>query len=140
MFRPRARSPRHHRTVSPVRQRRTYSPYIPLPPDLLDYVNQRSKKKKNGSASKSPSPSRRGRRRRTPSKSKSRSRTPPPTSPSNSKSRSKKDDFSPSRMESNVQHEPTRTLFVGNIERDVKESKIREIFGRYGTIEESSLS
>jgi RNA recognition motif-containing protein len=59
------------------------------------------------------------------------------TSPVAHKSRGKADDHGPSRAESNVQHEPTRTLFVGNLERDIRESKLKEVFGRYGTIEES---
>jgi RNA recognition motif-containing protein len=59
------------------------------------------------------------------------------TSPIAYKSRGKNDDYGPSRAESNVQHEPTRTLFVGNLERDIRESKLKEVFGRYGTIEES---
>jgi RNA recognition motif-containing protein len=59
-------------------------------------------------------------------------------SPIPHKSRGKPDDYPPSRgVESNVQHEPTRTLFVGNLERDIRESKLKEVFGRYGTIEES---
>ena len=28
-------------------------------------------------------------------------------------------------------------MFVGNLEREVRESKMKELFGRYGTIEES---
>jgi RNA recognition motif-containing protein len=61
------------------------------------------------------------------------------TSPVAYKSRAKSDDHGPSRAESNVQHEPTRTLFVGNLERDIRESKLKEVFGRYGTIEESKM-
>lgn len=39
--------------------------------------------------------------------------------------------------ELNAQQEPTRTLSVGSLDRDVTESKLKELFGRYGTIEES---
>jgi RNA recognition motif-containing protein len=59
------------------------------------------------------------------------------TSPVAYKSRGKVEDHGANRAESNVQHEPTRTLFVGNLERDIRESKLKEVFGRYGTIEES---
>ncbi len=117
---------RPHHTSSPPRSRRHYSPYIPLPPDLLDYTGTKSTRHRQGS---SPSPPPRQRRR-----SRSRSISTSPVAP---KSRGKTDDHAFSRTESNVQHEPTRTLFVGNLERDVRESKLKEVFGRYGTIEES---
>jgi RNA recognition motif-containing protein len=60
-------------------------------------------------------------------------------SPVAHKSRGKNEEHAPNRggAESNVQHDPTRTLFVGNLERDIRESKLKEVFGRYGTIEES---
>ncbi len=117
---------RHHRSPTPPRPRRHYSPYIPLPPDLVDYAGTKSSRHRQVS---SPSPSRNNRRH-----SRSRSMS---TSPVAHKSRGKADDHGPSRAESNVQHEPTRTLFVGNLERDIRESKLKEVFGRYGTIEES---
>jgi len=117
---------RHHPVSPPPRSRRHYSPYIPLPPDLIDYASTKSSRHRQDS---SPSPSRNPRRR-----SRSRSIS---TSPIAYKSRGKTDDFGPNRAESNVQHEPTRTLFVGNLERDIRESKLKEVFGRYGTIEES---
>ncbi len=117
---------RHHPASPPSRSRRHYSPYIPLPPDLIDYAGTKSSRHRQDS---SPSPSRNPRRR-----TRSRSIS---TSPIAYKSRGKTDDFGPSRAESNVQHEPTRTLFVGNLERDIRESKLKEVFGRYGTIEES---
>jgi RNA recognition motif-containing protein len=54
------------------------------------------------------------------------------------RSRGKNYDHPPSRgTESNIQHEPTRTLFVENLERDIRKSKLEELFRRYGTIEES---
>ncbi len=119
---PRSRS---RRTPSPPRTRRHYSPYIPLPPDLIDYASTKASRHRQVS---SPSPARNNRRSRTRSIS---------ASPIAYKSRGKADDFGASRAESNVQHEPTRTLFVGNLERDIRESKLKEVFGRYGTIEES---
>jgi len=122
---PSSSSRRYHHTSSPppppARGRRHYSPFIPLPPDLADYAH------KKGSSSRSPV----RRRSRSRSRSKSNSST---SSPRAYKSRSKNDD-----MSSNFQHEPTRTLFVGNLERDIRESKLREVFGRYGTIEEIDL-
>ena len=124
---------RHRRTPTPPpppsRPRRHYSPYIPLPPDLADYAGPKSSRSRQES---SPSPSRNTRKR-----SRSRSMS---ASPVAYKSRGKTDDHGSSRAESNVQHEPTRTLFVGNLERDIRESKLKEIFGRYGTIEESKKS
>ncbi|UJR09104.1 hypothetical protein I4U23_013351 [Adineta vaga] len=119
---------RPHHTSSPPRSRRHYSPYIPLPPDLADYASTKSSRHRQAS---SPSPPPQPRRR-----SRSRSMS---TSPVAHKSRGKSDDLAINRGESNVQHEPTRTLFVGNLERDVRESKLREVFGRYGTIEEIDL-
>ncbi|CAF1355702.1 unnamed protein product [Rotaria magnacalcarata] len=121
---------RHHHTSSPPRSRRHYSPYIPLPPDLADYATTKASRNRQGS---SPSPPREQHRRRSRSRSIS-------TSPVAYKAaRGKYEDFSAGRAESNVQHEPTRTLFVGNLERDVRESKLKEVFGRYGTIEEIDL-
>ena len=117
---------RHRRTPTPPRPRRHYSPYIPLPPDLVDYAGTKSSRHRQNS---SPSPSRNTRKR-----SRSRSIS---TSPVAYKGRAKADEQGANRAESNVQHEPTRTLFVGNLERDIRESKIKEVFGRYGTIEES---
>lgn len=117
---------RHRRSPTPPRPRRHYSPYIPIPPDLAEYAGRPQH-------DSSPSPVRTTIRRRSRSAS---------TSPVGHKNRSKNDDFSAGRgggAESNVQHEPTRTLFVGNLERDIKESKIREVFGRYGKIEEVDL-
>ncbi|CAF2987630.1 unnamed protein product [Rotaria sp. Silwood2] len=120
---------RHHHTSSPPRSRRHYSPYIPLPPDLADYATTKASRQRQGS---SPSPPRDHHRRRTHSRTMS-------TSPVAYKSRGKHEDYAPNRAESNVQHEPTRTLFVGNLERDIRESKLKEVFGRYGTIEEIDL-
>ena len=98
-----------------------------MPPDLADYASSKSSRHRHGS---SPSPHREHRRR-------TRSRSVS-TSPTARRSRGKHDDCAPGRIESNVQHEPTRTLFVGNLERDIRESKLKEVFGRYGTIEESN--
>ncbi|CAF0909369.1 unnamed protein product [Adineta ricciae] len=117
---------RPYRTSSPPRGRRHYSPYIPIPPDLADYAASKSSRETHAP----PSPPRQRRRSRSRSQS---------ASPDAQKSRPKHDDPTASRTESNVQHEPTRTLFVGNLERDVRESKLREVFGRYGTIEEIDL-
>jgi RNA recognition motif-containing protein len=93
----------------------------------MDYSGQKASRNRQGS---SPSPPARTQPRR---RSRSRSTS---ASPIRQKTRGKIDDNGPNRTESNVQHEPTRTLFVGNLERDVRESKLREVFGRYGTIEE----
>lgn len=123
---------RPHHTSSPSRSRRHYSPYIPLPPDLVDYASTKSSRRRQGSSPSSPPPPPPRPRRRSRSRSMS-------TSPVAYKSRGKTDDHASSRAESNVQHEPTRTLFVGNLERDIRESKLREVFGRYGTIEEIDL-
>ncbi|CAF1190539.1 unnamed protein product [Rotaria sordida] len=132
-----SRSSRHHHTSSPPpssssRSRRHYSPYIPLPPDLADYATTKANRHRQGS---SPSPTRdyhHHRRHTTRSRSIS-------TSPVTFKNRGKYEDHASNRVESNVQHEPTRTLFVGNLERDIRESKLKEVFGRYGTIEEIDL-
>ena len=113
---PPPRSSRHNPPSPPPRSRRHYSPYIPLPPELVGYTSTKSSRYQP-SPPVSPPPARSRQRR--------------------SRSRSKVDDSAASRVDSNVQHEPTRTLFVGNLEREVRESKLKELFGRYGTIEES---
>ncbi|CAF1112933.1 unnamed protein product [Adineta steineri] len=125
---------RPHHTSSPPRSRRHYSPYIPLPPDLIDYAGTKSSRHRHGSSPSSPPPPPPPPRARRRSRSRSMSTSPVPH-----KSRGKTDDHAFSRTESNVQHEPTRTLFVGNLERDIRESKLKEVFGRYGTIEEIDL-
>jgi hypothetical protein len=122
-------SSRHrNKSSSPPRSRRHYSPFIPLPPDLADYVSSKSNRTRR-EPSRSPV---RDKRRRT------RSRTLSASSSRADKTGSNNDDTNSIRTESNVQHEPTRTLFIGNLERDIRESKLREVFGRYGTIEEST--
>ena len=120
------RSSRHNPPSPPPRSRRHYSPYIPVPPELARYTNTKSSRS-HTSPPVSPPPARSRPRR-------SRSRS---ASPQVHRSRSNADDSAASRVDSNVQHEPTRTLFVGNLEREALESKLKELFGRYGTIEES---
>ena len=99
---------------------------------MVDYVGKKSSRQQQRS---SPSPVRRHhhkqtskqQRSRSPNNHRSPSLSPPPPPPH----RSNLDN------ESNAQNEPTRTLFVGNLERDITESKLKEIFGRYGTIDGS---
>lgn len=123
------RRPRRPSPSPPARSRRHYSPYIPLPPDLADYATTKAARAR---PSISPSPPREQRRR-----SRTRSIS---ASPVAYKNRGRTEEHAQNRAESNVQHEPTRTLFVGNLERDIKESKLKEVFGRYGTIEESKIN
>ncbi len=106
-------SSRRQRSISPPSpparsSRRPYSPYIPLPPDLIDYTDKKSSGQRPRS---SPSPVRRHHHSR---------------SPNNHRSDN----------ELIVQNQPSRTLFIENLERNITESKLEEIFKRYGTIEE----
>lgn len=116
---PRAKSPIH----SSRPPRRPYSPYIPLPPDLVQYTH------KSSSRQRSP-PSPVGHHPRKQSSRQKRSRSANghrSTSPSSTTSRHTSSD-----------QEPTRTLVVDNLERDTTESKLKELFARYGTIEDST--
>jgi len=113
-------SSRRQRSISPPStppppprsSRRPYSPYIPLPPDLIDYTDKKSSGQRPRS---SPSPVRRHHHKQQHSKS-----------PTNHRSDN----------ELIVQHEPSRTLFIENLERNITESKLEDIFNRYGIIEE----
>jgi hypothetical protein len=130
-------SSRHQRPSSPPRSsrapRRHYSPFIPLPPDLVDYVGKKPSRQQQQQRS-SPSPVRRHQHKQTSKQQRSRSpnshRSASPSSPPPAHRSNADNEF-------NAQQEPTRTLFVGNLERDIAESKLKEIFGRYGTIDDS---
>ena len=130
---PSSSSSRQQHTNSPPRSarppRRAYSPYIPLPPDLADYVSKGPIRQRQPSP---PSPVRRPQNKQTSKQIQSRS-------PNNHRSPS----LSPlpyrsnSDYPSNAQQEPTRMIVVENLERDITESKLKDLFARYGTIEES---
>jgi RNA-binding protein 15 len=124
-------SSRHQYANSPPRStrppRRPYSPYIPLPPDLVDYTSKSSSRQRQRS---SPSPVRRHQHKQKHSRSPNNHRSPLSSPVPH---RSNVD------HESNDQQEPTRTILVGNLERDITESKLKELFARYGTIEEIDL-
>ncbi|CAF3025939.1 unnamed protein product [Rotaria sp. Silwood2] len=126
-------SSRHQRTKSPSRSsrqaRRQYSPYIPLPPDLVNFVKKKSSRQREHSSSPTPPPVRRHHHKQQRSPTPNNHRTPSPSSPN----RTNLDN------ESSTQHEPTRTLLIENLERNITESKLEEIFGRYGTIKEIDL-
>lgn len=134
-------SSRHQRAVSPPRSpppmrssrapRRPYSPYIPLPPDLVDYVSAAPSRHRQHS---SPSPVRRHHHKHSSKSHRSRS---PNSHRSASASPVHRAHAEP---DGNGQSEPTRTLLVENLDRDVSESKLKETFGRYGTIHESKLA
>jgi hypothetical protein len=93
---------------------------------LVDFVGKKSSRHRQRSP---PSPARRhhhkSQRSRSPNSHRSPSLSPPPPAPPHRGNLDSK--------ESNVQHEATRTLCVENLERDIT----KDIFGRYGTIEES---
>ncbi|CAF0766698.1 unnamed protein product [Adineta steineri] len=127
---PSVRNRSYHKSIPPPHSSRHHSPYIRISPDSVDHAGSKPSRYRQGS---SPSPARYNRRR-----SRSRSIS---TSSSAIKSRGKTDDYALSRsaVESYVQHEPTRTLFVGNLEWDIRESKLKEIFRQYGTIEKIDL-
>ena len=134
-------SSRHQRAISPPRSpppmrssrppRRPYSPYIPLPPDLADYVSSAAPTRTRPPSS--PSPVRRhhhkhsskSKRSRSPNSHRSASGSPVPRAHADA--------------DANGQSEPTRTLLVENLDRDISESKLKDIFGRYGTIDESNI-
>ena len=123
-------SSRYPRTNSPIRSsrpprppRRPYSPYIPLPPDLVDYANKGPSRQRQRS---SPSPVRQH-------KQSSRQKRSRSANGDRSMSRSS----TTSSQQASSDQEPTRTLLVGNLERDISESKLKELFARYGTIEDS---
>ena len=124
-------SSRYPRTKSPIRSsrppRRPYSPYIPLPPDLAEYSNKSSSRQRQRS---SPSPVGHHQRKQSSRQKRSRSANGHrSTSPSSTTSQQTSSD-----------QEPTRTLVVDNLERDTTESKLKELFARYGTIEDSMNS
>jgi len=125
-------SSRHQRPISPPRSsrppRRPYSPYIPLPPDLANYTGKSSSRQQQRSP---PSPVHRHHHKQQRNRSPNGHRSASPSSPV--PHRANLDN------ETNSQQEPTRTLSVENLERDITESKLKEIFGRYGTIEEIDL-
>ena len=109
--------------------RRHYSPFIPLPPDLREYVSSKSS---GGQRARSPvSPVRRHKPSPTHRRSYSASPPPPPAP-----HRSRRD---AERSNHGDKNELTRTLVVDNLERDVSDAKIEELFGRYGTIEQSNI-
>ena len=125
-------SSRHQYANSPPRSsrpppRRVYSPYIPLPPDLVDYASKGSSRQRQHS-SPSPSPVRRHQHKQTSRQKHSRS-------PNNHRSPSSSP--VPHRSNSDAQQEPTRMIVVENLERDITESKLKDLFARYGTIDES---
>ncbi len=100
---------------------------------MVDYVGKSSSRQQQQQRS-SPSPVRRHHHKQTSKQQQQRSRSPNShRSPSPSLPRRNNLDNEP-----NAQQEPTRSLFVGNLERDITESKLKEIFGRYGTIDESN--
>lgn len=114
--------------------RRNYAPYIPLPPDLIDYGKRKSSRKRQHS---SPSPARRGHHHYQREKSKQkRSRTP---NSHRSLSRSASPHRSNVDNESNDENEPTRTLCIDNLDKNITESKLRDVFGQYGTIKDSKM-
>ncbi|CAF3628194.1 unnamed protein product [Rotaria socialis] len=131
-------SSRHQRTKSPIVSsrssrppRRNYSPYIPLPPDLLNYAKTKpSRQRKHSSLS----PARRSHHKDASKQQRSRSpnsqRSGSPSPPTH---RTNLDN------ESTIQGEPTRTLCIENLDRSVTDSKLEEIFGRYGTIKNIDL-
>ncbi|CAF3848955.1 unnamed protein product, partial [Rotaria magnacalcarata] len=129
---------RHQRTKSPIPSsrssrppRRNYSPYIPLPPDLMDYAKTKSSRQRKHSSS---SPARRPHHKETSRQQRSRSpnshRSGSPSLPTH---RTNLDN------EFTIQDEPTRTLCIENLDRSVTDSKLEEIFGRYGTIKNIDL-
>jgi hypothetical protein len=114
-------SSRHQKTISPPPSppprssrppRRPYSPYIPLPPDLVDYVGKNSSRQRS-----SPSPVRRhhhhhkqtSKQQRSPSPNSHRSASPLPSRRNNLDT------------EQHAQQEQTRILFVSNLYRDITE-------------------
>ncbi|CAF0881545.1 unnamed protein product [Rotaria sordida] len=128
-------SPRHQHTKSPSRssrpERRQYSPYIPLPPDLVDYVTKKSSRQQEPaslSSSSPPPPVRRHHHKQQGS----------PT-PNNHRTSSLSSNRTNLDNDSNIQNEPTRTLLIENLERNITESKLEELFGRYGAIKQIDL-
>ncbi|CAF1589469.1 unnamed protein product, partial [Adineta ricciae] len=104
--------------------RRNFPSYLPLPPDLKDYIE----KKPNRSHRCSPPSSDRHR----PS-SKQSSRQQRSRSPANRRSPSHRAN---SDHEPAIQQDPSRTLIVENLERNISESELEQIFSRYGTIDD----
>ncbi|CAF0882464.1 unnamed protein product [Adineta steineri] len=106
----------------PRSSRRHYSPYIPVPPDLNDYTSKKSSRQQQQRSS--PSPVRRHH-------NKQRSRSPNIrriiSAPAH-RVNSDKDIV--------VQQEPSRILFIENLERNITESTLKQLFNRYGFIEE----
>lgn len=125
-------SSRYPRPKSPIRSsrppRRPYSPYIPLPPDLVEYTSKTSSRHQQRSSPSSPI----AHHQRKQSSRQKRSRS---ANGHRSTSRS-----STTSQQTSSDQEPTRTLFVDNLERDITESKLRELFARYGTIEDRRKS
>ncbi|CAF3447001.1 unnamed protein product [Rotaria sp. Silwood1] len=127
---------RRQHTKSPSRSsrpaRRQYSPFIPLPPDLANYkknISSRQREHSSPSPPPPPPPVRRHHHKKQHSPTPNKHRTSSPSSPN----RNNLDN------ESNIQNEPTRTLLIENLERNVTESKLEGIFGRYGTIKKIDL-
>ncbi|CAF0857761.1 unnamed protein product [Didymodactylos carnosus] len=110
-------SPYNHRSQPYTRTAppRRYSPYIPLPPEL------------DGFAKKS---SRRHRRRSSSSSHQSTN--------SNNNRNNNNNDNNETKI-NNEDRDATRTIFVGNLERDITEEQLQDVFDKYGVIEEIDL-
>lgn len=104
--------------------RRHYAPYIPLPPDLLDYVNKASSRPQQRSP---PAPIRR-----------SHHHNPPVRHPRSRSPRSPVHRVS-STIEPTIQHEPSRMLIIENLDRNIAEPTLSQIFSDYGFIESGQL-
>ncbi|UJR37082.1 hypothetical protein I4U23_029786 [Adineta vaga] len=114
----------HSRSRASRSSHRNYSPYIPLPPDLMNY-----NEKKSNRLQRRPSPSSDRRRHH----QKQTSRQQRSRSPTNRRSPSHRVNL---EHEPVIQQEPSRTLFIENLERNITESVLEQIFSRYGLIED----
>ena len=116
---------RKHYSAALPAPHRHYTPYIPLPPDLLDYVHS-----SKAAASSMTTTINRSRQRSSPS---------PARRHEQRKSRLSRSSSNSTHVdgEPRVQSEASRILVVEQLDRDISESKLRDIFGRYGTIEQS---
>ncbi|CAF0777633.1 unnamed protein product [Didymodactylos carnosus] len=109
-------SPHNHRSHPYARAAppRRYSPNVPLPSGLDGFARKDSRRHRRGSSNSSPRSTH---------------------SNNNNNNNNDNDDM---QINSEDQ-EATRTIFVGNLERDITEEQLRDIFDNYGVIEEIDL-